>query len=61
MQWQIDFGDRPWHRWFAWFPVRLIDSDTKVWWEYVERQTQCAQGYKFHHYRQANSRKLEQK
>lgn len=26
-----------WHKWFAWYPVR-IDSETCVWLEFVERR-----------------------
>lgn len=26
-----------WHRWFAWYPVRLEDGHTTVWLETVER------------------------
>lgn len=51
MKWRLDDGARPWHRWFAWYPVRLQGTDTKVWWEYVDRKTYNAQGYICHHYR----------
>ena len=49
MRWSIDFGDRPWHRWFAWYPVR-IDNE-RVWWEWVERRVDNCQGYLCPHYR----------
>ncbi len=49
MKWDIDFGNRPWRRWFAWFPVRV--GNQRVWWEYVERQTTNCQGYICHDYR----------
>lgn len=26
-----------WHRWFAWYPVRIADGDCR-WLEYVERK-----------------------
>lgn len=51
MRWEIDFGDRPWHRWFAWHPVRLSGTNSKVWWEWVNRQTTNCQGYRIHQYR----------
>ena len=51
MKWPIDFGDRPWRPWFAWFPVRPDGTDIKVWWEWVERRTYNAQGYRIHRYR----------
>lgn len=45
MRWQIDYGDRPWHRWFAWHPVTLQGTGTRVWWEYVWRRIDNVQGY----------------
>ena len=53
MNWKIDFGDRSWHRWFAWYPVQLSfdASDTKVWWEYVERSKENVQGWIITRYR----------
>ncbi len=50
MRWLIDFGDRPWHRWFAWYPVRI--GEDMAWLEYVERLTLNAQGYLIHTYRE---------
>ena len=41
--WKIDFGDRPAHKWFAWYPVRVGDS--RVWLEYVIREKRNIQGY----------------
>lgn len=29
-----------WHRWFAWFPVRVGTNDCR-WLEYVERKAGC--------------------
>jgi hypothetical protein len=49
MKWRIDFGDRPWHRWFAWYPVRV--GDAMIWLEYVERKTENFHGYICHRYR----------
>ena len=43
MNWPKDYGDRPWHRWFAWYPV-LID-DRVYWLEYVMRKKENVQGY----------------
>lgn len=44
---------KQWHKWFAWYPVRLlapdehsnqyIDTEQKVWLEYVERRA------RYHH------------
>ena len=51
MKWKIDYGDRPWHRWFAWFPVRLQGTDTRIWWEYVERRKVNCQGWIISSYR----------
>lgn len=53
MTWEMDFGERAWHQWFAWYPVRLHGTNTKVWWEWVERETINAQGYLVHHHRKA--------
>src|SRR5581483_10347916 len=42
-----------WHRWFAWFPVRLDDVGVTVWLEYVERRFDaCANRY----YREVTAR-----
>jgi hypothetical protein len=27
-----------WHRWFAWYPVRISGTTDAVWLEYVERR-----------------------
>ena len=54
MKWQIDFGDRPWHRWFAWYPVQYTHhphNGTRVWWEYVERNIENVQGWMIRSYR----------
>jgi hypothetical protein len=51
MRWQIDFGERDWHPWFAWYPVRLQGTDTRAWWEWIERRSYNAHGYIIHHYR----------
>ena len=29
---------RPWHRWFAWHPVKLEGTAGRVWLRYVERR-----------------------
>lgn len=29
-----------WHRWFAWFPVKVDKHDCR-WLEYVERRKEC--------------------
>lgn len=55
MKWQIDYGERPWHRWFAWYPVTLYSTDTRVWLEWVERKTDTAEGWLFHSHRLAAS------
>ncbi|QWY83228.1 hypothetical protein [Rhizobium phage RHph_X2_25] len=34
-EWRARCGK--WHRWFAWYPVRVGDSDVR-WLEYVERK-----------------------
>lgn len=31
-----------WHRWFAWYPVRLYNKDMCVWLEWVEQRAECA-------------------
>jgi hypothetical protein len=53
MKWQIDYGERSWHRWFAWYPVQLSfkHRDTRVWLEWIEREIINVQGYMIHHYR----------
>ena len=53
MIWNIDFGDRDWHPWFAWYPVRLSyeDNDKRVWLEWIERKTENCQGWMIHNYR----------
>lgn len=51
MRWQIDDGSRPWHRWFAWYPVQLNGTDTRVWWEWVERRIDNVQGWRIARYR----------
>lgn len=33
-----------WHRWFAWYPVRLADNDCR-WLEYVERKGELDDGW----------------
>jgi hypothetical protein len=35
MRFKIKFEDQ-WHRWFAWYPVRI--GDERVWLEFVERR-----------------------
>src|SRR4051812_9520112 len=37
-----------WHPWFAWFPVRLMDTNQCVWLEVVERQ--LTGGYSGYYY-----------
>jgi hypothetical protein len=39
MKWRAssDSMVREWHRWFAWYPVRVDGS--MVWFEFVERQS----------------------
>lgn len=51
MEWRIDFGERDWHPWWAWYPVRLQGTDTKIWLDWVERKTMNAQGYLCSSYR----------
>ncbi len=53
MIWKIDFGERDWHHWFAWYPVRLSfeHQDKRAWLEWIERRTNNYQGYLIHHYR----------
>ena len=53
MKWNIDFGDRPWRRWFAWYPIQLSyeNSGRRAWLEWVERKTDNVQGYLIRHYR----------
>ena len=51
MKWEIDYGNRPWHRWFAWYPVTLHGTGTRVWLEWVERMTENCQGYLIRRYR----------
>jgi hypothetical protein len=53
MKWDRGDGSRDWHRWFAWYPVRLIGTDTYVWFEWIERQTHNAQGWIIPSYRVA--------
>lgn len=39
MRWQAKRSlnwHRDWHRWFAWYPVRV--GDQWIWWEHVERK-----------------------
>jgi len=50
--------ERDWHKWFAWYPVTVIDrtddNDWKeytVWLDYIERQIDTANGYVFCNYR----------
>lgn len=47
MQWNIDFGNRDWYRWFAWYPVRLSyeENHKAVWLEYIEKKKTNCQGY----------------
>jgi hypothetical protein len=52
MRWQIDYGDRPWHHWFAWYPVTLNGTSTTVWLEQVERSIENVMGYRIHSYRE---------
>ena len=51
MRWNIGIRERGFHRWFAWFPVRLRGTNTVVWLEWVERQITDAQGWKITDYR----------
>ena len=53
MIWNIDFGDRPWYRWFAWYPVRLSwdESDQRVWLQWIWRRIDNVQGYHIARYR----------
>lgn len=39
MKWKISpqFNYKEWHRWFAWYPVKLKNNQ-RVWLEYVERK-----------------------
>lgn len=43
-----------WHRWFAWYPVRVSDESCR-WLEWVERRIEPAAAYDgvylFHYYR----------
>jgi hypothetical protein len=32
---------KQWHRWFAWFPVRIGETRECLWLEYVERKGEC--------------------
>ncbi len=56
MIWKINFGDRDWHSWFAWYPVRLSfdQNDSRVWWEWIERKKENIQGYIITSYRLPN-------
>ena len=40
--------DRPWHAWFAWYPVWA--GDTLVWLERVRRKRFDVEGYIIDHY-----------
>lgn len=51
MKWRFDYGDRPWHRWFAWYPVSIECSEMRVWLEWVEKKTDNCQGYLISRYR----------
>jgi hypothetical protein len=43
-----------WHKYFAWFPVLLIDGDTYCWMEYVERKGEYIHSW-FYDYRALNN------
>lgn len=36
--------NKDWHKWFAWFPVRISDQEN-AWLEYVERRIEYYDGY----------------
>ena len=29
---------KKWHFWFAWYPIRIMGTDTCIWLEYVHRK-----------------------
>lgn len=53
MIWNIDFGDRDWHPWFAWYPVQLSHAQRgqRAWLQWIEKSTENVQGYHIHKYR----------
>ena len=56
MQWKIYTGERPWHKWFAWYPVALDHEDggKRVWLEYTWRKKVNCQGYIISYHRVYN-------
>lgn len=56
MKWNYE-ASRPWHRWFAWYPVRLRTESTYafstayVWLEWVERKIVTSYGLTYTYYR----------
>lgn len=38
MRWREEGNYRPWHRWFAWYPVYARRHKKWVWLEFVERE-----------------------
>jgi len=43
---------RAWHRWFAWYPIKVADHDCR-WLEFVERKRFSS--YEYWEYRARNS------
>jgi hypothetical protein len=40
MRWEYKFKSKEvWHKWFAWYPVTLLNTHTKVWLEFVLRRS----------------------
>ena len=52
MRWKVFTGERPWHRWFAWYPVRIHDEN--YWLEYVLRKKENALGWIITQYRRTD-------
>ena len=54
MIFDIDYGNRPWRKWWAWYPVAFSYAPyagRRAWLEYVETRTENVQGYLIHSYR----------
>lgn len=53
MKLEIKSKEKDWHKWFAWFPVTVMENDREfiVWFENIERKKWIGNGYLFSSYR----------